>query len=165
MFLIQTLQEFYEISRNLFMPFLLMTYPHAASPDSTQQQYDVIIIPVTLIRSLISAILSLLSFTDCYCFIRMLSWKLLQSATRQNALTSAKRTVSETHGKDYDREYGVQASEGIVCPWPEKGFQNSGRESHGFIQLLTQDWAERKLITWGWMNWWRTIIVLLFCFF
>lgn len=57
----------------------------------------------------------------------------------------SKKTVSETHGKDYDRQYGVQASEGIACHWLEKGLQNSDREADGFIQLLTQDQTEGKL--------------------
>lgn len=41
-----------------------------------------------------------------------------------------------------------------------KDFQNSSREANGFIKWLTQNQAEKELITWDWMNWWRMITIL-----
>ena len=116
MFLIQIFQEFYEISRNLAMPFLFMTHPHAALP-GIRQQHNVIIIPVTLISSLITAILNLWSFTDCYCFILMLfyflkilfiySWK-----TQRGRDTGTGRNRLHAGSLTWDSR---------IAPWAEGG--------------------------------------------
>lgn len=59
------------------------------------------------------AILCLLSSMDSFCCTLIFPWKLLKSATEKSALSSTKKvTISEIHGKDFDRYSGVQASEG-----------------------------------------------------
>lgn len=58
-------------------------------------------------------ILSLLPFSGSFCFNPIHLEKHLQPATGQDVLSSIKRDSSETPGKDYDRFFGVQASDSI----------------------------------------------------
>lgn len=103
-------------------------------------------------------VLSLLWLTDCYCFTLILLWKHLQSV-----IYSPKVFVfKEIDEKISDKYSGIQISGnfydhaiGLV-----KNFQNSNGKTDGFIKLLTQHGAERKLITWDQMNRWGWLYFL-----
>ena len=111
---------------------------------------------------IISGKLTTTTFSFCHlyvCFPRMPAWSFYYqfqsdfvTSTKKNALKSpmVKAQILETTVISKDRLWG-QASDDTNGL--SQDLQESCQEADGFVLLLTQDRAERDLITQDWMDW------------